>query len=124
MALFAVCAQGSAILPYSAWPYAAHHAPITQYSSYPAHVIAHASPISYAAHVAAPQVWAAPHVISAPHAYAVHSAHVIAAPHVVPVAKVSASYTAANRGSVHHAELPGHAISQTSLNLAPAPGTH
>ncbi|XP_039450935.1 adult cuticle protein 1-like [Culex pipiens pallens] len=34
-----------------------------------------------------------------------------------------ASYVAANRGSVHAAPLPGHLISQKSLNLAPAPGT-
>lgn len=99
--------------PYNAWssPYAASwaapyahavhapwaHAPITQYSSYPAY---HA-PLSVAHHVAAP--WAHPAV--------------------VPVAKVAASYTAATRGAVHTAPLEGHAISQTSLNLAPAPGT-
>lgn len=110
-ALFAV-ASSSAVLPYGAWPYAAPawsyaaavpavHAPITQYSSWPAAHIAHA-PISYAAHVAAP--WA-PAVVAA------------------PVVKLGASYTAANRGSVHTAPLPGHAVSQTSLNLAPAPGT-
>ncbi|XP_055593830.1 adult cuticle protein 1-like [Uranotaenia lowii] len=29
----------------------------------------------------------------------------------------------ANRGSVHVAPLPGHAVSQKQLNLAPAPGT-
>lgn len=108
MALFAVCAQGSAVWPYAAWPYGAHlHAPITQYSSYPA-----IAPIAYAhhgypAHVAAPALYS----------------HYHAAPAVVPVAKVAASYTAATRGAVHTAPLEGHAISQTSLNLAPAPGT-
>jgi Cuticle protein len=29
----------------------------------------------------------------------------------------------ANRGAVHTAPLPGHAVSQTSVNVAPAPGT-
>lgn len=104
------------MLPYAAWPYAspyaaawpaahwAHPAPITQYSSLPlVHAYPHGPAISYAHHVAAP--------------------HVIAAPALVPVAKLGASYTAVNRGSVHTAPLPGHAISQTSLNLAPAPGT-
>ena len=109
LALFFACAQSSAVWPYAApWAYSApwSHAPITQYSTYPAY--AHAPAISYAAHVATPYV-AAPYV---------HSpvAKVVALPH-------AASYTAANRGSVHTAPLPGHAVSQTSLNLAPAPGT-
>jgi len=106
LALFFACAQSSAVWPYAApWAYSApwSHAPITQYSSYPAHYYA-APAISYAAHVASP--------------YAAH----VAAP-VVPLPH-AASYTAANRGSVHTAPLPGHAVSQTSLNLAPAPGTH
>lgn len=125
LALFAVCASGSAVWPYAthgAYAYSAHavHAPITQYSSYPA--------VSYAAHVAAPHA-----VVAAPHAYvAAHYAapaytpyayapHAYAAPAAVPVH--GATYTAANRGSVHTAPLPGHALSQTSLNVAPAPGT-
>jgi len=120
LAVFAVCAQSSAVLPYASWPYGsplaynawapsaynswAHAAPITQYSSYPAW--SHAAPaISYAAHVAAPVAYAAAPVVHAPVAH-------------------GASYTAANRGSVHTAPLPGHAVSQTSLNLAPAPGTY
>lgn len=124
LALFAVAAQSSAVWPYSAWAHApALHAPITQYSSWPA-VHAHAyapAAISYAHHVAAPHhVAVAPHhVVAAPvhHAYA---SHVVAA----PVHHHGATYTAANRGSVHTAPLPGHIASQTSLNLAPAPGTH
>ncbi|XP_070498593.1 adult cuticle protein 1-like [Chironomus tepperi] len=121
VALFFACAQASAVWPYAApWAYSAYsHAPITQYSSYPAAHYAHAPAISYAAHVAAPYV-AAPYV-AAPY---------VAAPYVhAPVAKVvalphAATYTAANKGSVHTAPLPGHTVSQTSLNLAPAPGTH
>ncbi|XP_058447643.1 adult cuticle protein 1-like [Malaya genurostris] len=34
-----------------------------------------------------------------------------------------ATSVTANRGAVHVAPLPGHAISQKQLNLAPAPGT-
>lgn len=52
----------------------------------------------------------------------------ISHPAVVPVPIVvapahGAVYTAINRGTVHQVPLPGHAISQTHLNLAPAPGT-
>ena len=36
----------------------------------------------------------------------------------------AASYTAANRGSVHTAPLIGHVVSQKSINTAPAPGTN
>lgn len=46
----------------------------------------------------------------------------VVAPGVV-VAKPSASFTAATRGAVFQAPLEGHAVSQTALNLAPAPGT-
>jgi hypothetical protein len=87
----------------AAWGHAAHlaapWAPITQYSSID---LAHHVP-AYAHHIPAAKIIAAPAV----HALPVHGA----------------SYTAANRGSVHTAPLPGHAVSQTSLNLAPAPGT-
>ncbi|XP_058453848.1 adult cuticle protein 1-like [Malaya genurostris] len=34
-----------------------------------------------------------------------------------------ARYLAANRGAIHEAPLPGHAISQQQLNLEPAAGT-
>ncbi|KAL7034856.1 hypothetical protein ACKWTF_008145 [Chironomus riparius] len=115
IALFVACASSSAVWPYAPsapWAYSAYsHAPITQYSSYPAYY-AHAPAVSYANHVAAPYV-ASPYV-AAPY---VHAPVVAAIPH-------TATYTAANKGSVHTAPLPGHAVSQTSLNLAPAPGTH
>ena len=135
----AVCASGSAI-PYGAWSYAAP-SPITvanhvsnpwaaaapwaaapwasaPWSASP-YTATHwgASPYAYAAapwaHAAAP--WAHQAVIAAPAVHAVH-APIVHAP-------VAATYTAANRGSVHTAPLPGHAVSQASLNLAPAPGT-
>lgn len=77
------------------------------------------SALPYAAHIAAPA--------ALPYAYASHNllAHnVVAAPHAaIAVAPLGAGYTAATRGAVHTAPLPGHAVSQTSLNLAPAPGT-
>lgn len=53
----------------------------------------------------------------APIAYA---AAPLAAAAIIPG---EARYTALNRGALHDAPLPGHALSQTSLNLAPAPGT-
>ena len=78
----------------------------------------------------------------APFAYSVSAAHyghhahpVVAADyhHHVPATHVaydghhyghSASYVAANRGSVHSAPLIGHIVSQKSVNTAPAPGTN
>lgn len=54
-----------------------------------------------------------------------------AAPAPAPVVAVdapaapapAATSVTANRGAVHVAPLPGHAINQQQLNLAPAPGT-
>lgn len=57
----------------------------------------------------------------APAAYLAHSHAHIHAP-VIVAAAPAATYVAANRGIVHTAPLPGHAISATSLNLDPAPG--
>lgn len=124
-AFFAV-ASSSAILPYGTWPYAA--AP--SWAPAPLAYAHHASPITVAAHVAAPEVVQqvvapAPHVYAAPAIYAAHAplayAHAVPAP--VVITKAAAQYTAATRGAVHTAPLPGHAVSQTSLNVAPAPGT-
>ncbi|XP_055639980.1 adult cuticle protein 1-like [Toxorhynchites rutilus septentrionalis] len=39
------------------------------------------------------------------------------------VPALAATSVNANRGAVHVAPLPGHAINQQQLNLAPAPGT-
>ncbi|XP_063700964.1 adult cuticle protein 1-like [Culicoides brevitarsis] len=95
------------------WPWAA---PITQYSHIGPYAVAPA--VTVAKHVpAAVQVVATHHgVVHAP----VVAAH---APAVVVAPAPAASYTAATRGAVHQAPLEGHAVSQTSLNLAPAPGT-
>lgn len=72
--------------------------------------------------------WAAPwahgsgtYLSAGPAAYLDHSHAHIHAP-VIVAAEPAATYVAANRGSVHTAPLPGHAISATSLNLDPAPG--
>ncbi|ETN59274.1 cuticle protein [Anopheles darlingi] len=88
-----------AAVPVAAWPPAAIHA------AYPA----------YAPHAA---LWAAPHaaILAAPHAPAASVAHHAG---VVP----GATSVTATRGAVHVAPLPGHAVSQQQLNLAPAPGT-
>ncbi|XP_055593836.1 adult cuticle protein 1-like [Uranotaenia lowii] len=66
------------------------------------------APISYAAQASV-----------VPTAYAAYAAP---AP-VAVVAQREARYVAANRGAVHDAPLQGHAVSQQSLNLQPAPGT-
>uniref|UniRef100_A0A182SFA6 Cuticle protein n=1 Tax=Anopheles maculatus TaxID=74869 RepID=A0A182SFA6_9DIPT len=47
-----------------------------------------------------------------------------AGPAVVAVAPApAATAVSATRGAVHVAPLPGHSVSQTQLNLAPAPGS-
>lgn len=106
-------------MAYSAYPYGTPG--IGQYSSVnvAAYPYAAHSVLPYAAHVAAP--------VALPYAYASHNvlAHnVVAAPHAaVALAAHGAEYKAITRGAVHTAPLPGHAVSQTSLNVAPAPGT-
>ena len=120
----AVAAQGS-VLPYSAWPYGHHDAwshsgvhygahyaspAITQYASLPYHAAVHAPAVSYAHHVAAPVYH--------------HDHHYEHAPLAHHVAAHGATYTAATRGAVHTAPLPGHIASQTSFNVQAAPGTY
>lgn len=110
----------SGVVPYSVWPTAyagsyAHHVavapvahawsapvvqPITQYSSVDVHPVAYHAPA-----VVAP----VPVTYHAP---------------AVAVIPQPATYTAVTKGAVHQAPLDGHAVSQTSLNLAPAPGTY
>ncbi|XP_035905508.1 adult cuticle protein 1-like isoform X2 [Anopheles stephensi] len=47
-----------------------------------------------------------------------------AGPAVVALAPAAgATAVSATRGAVHVAPLPGHSVSQTQLNLAPAPGS-
>lgn len=82
-------------------PYAA--APLPYFAAAPAF-----RSYGFAAPFAAP--------IAAPLAYSAPLATIAAIPG-------EARYTAINRGSFHDAPLPGHALSQSSINLAPAPGT-
>ncbi|XP_055600946.1 adult cuticle protein 1-like [Uranotaenia lowii] len=91
--------------PYGALSHAAVHA------AYPAAVV-HAAPV---VHAAAP-IWPAVPVHAPVHGPVASVAHHAG---VVP----GAVSVTANRGSVHVAPLPGHAVSQQQLNLAPAPGT-
>ncbi|XP_053695881.1 adult cuticle protein 1-like [Sabethes cyaneus] len=99
------------------WPHAA---------ALPAAVPVAAWPAAGWPYGAAPWAGAAWHGAAPWHA----AAPIIAAPHG-PVASVAhhagvvpgATSVTANRGSVHVAPLPGHAVSQQQLNLAPAPGT-
>jgi hypothetical protein len=99
--------------PHAAWAGPAGHPAITTYSSYApgAHWAGHAA-IPAAIHVAAPHAahWGGPHWAGPAHAHAVVPAH-------------AATYTAKTRGAVHTAPLPGHVLSQTSLNLAAPAGT-
>lgn len=49
-----------------------------------------------------------------------HSYVVKQTPAVVAAVQGEAKYTAVNRGALHEAPLPGHSLSQTSVNLEPA----
>ena len=124
MAAIAIAEGSYAHYGYAAYPlghlgygHVAAHAPYT-YS----HIDGH-----YAGHYAHPVVVDhAQHYGYAPAAVAVDAHHGYA-----PVVAVdahhhghSATYTAANRGSVHTAPLVGHVVSQKSINTAPAPGTN
>ncbi|XP_055643761.1 adult cuticle protein 1-like [Toxorhynchites rutilus septentrionalis] len=78
----------------------------------------------------APLIHAAPwaHAIAAPAiSYAAHASviptTIVQQPAIAVIAQKEARYLAATRGAIHDAPLAGHAISQQSLNLAPAPGT-
>ncbi|XP_058453837.1 adult cuticle protein 1-like [Malaya genurostris] len=93
-----------AAVPVAAWPAAGW----PHVGAWPA-----AAPWAAHGHLAAP--WAGP-VLAAHHAPVGSVAHHAG---VVP----GATSVTANRGSVHVAPLPGHAVSQQQLNLAPAPGT-
>lgn len=115
----AVCSQAS-VLPWGASPWAAH-AVASPWGASPWGVAPWgASPWSAAPWGVSP--WAGvPAAVSV--GPSLHSAvHAVHAPAILPVAH-EGTYTAANRGSVHVAPLPGHLQSATSLNLAPAPGT-
>ncbi|XP_055544792.1 adult cuticle protein 1-like [Wyeomyia smithii] len=116
--ILALAVVVSEALPFGGWPYAHWGAPTV----IQANVLAHPyGALSHAAvHAAYPALPAA--VIAGPHwAGPVHGPVASVAHHagVVP----GATSVTANRGSVHVAPLPGHAVSQQQLNLAPAPGT-
>uniref|UniRef100_A0A182JEY6 Uncharacterized protein n=1 Tax=Anopheles atroparvus TaxID=41427 RepID=A0A182JEY6_ANOAO len=111
------------LLPYGGWPYAHLAAPTVIQSNVLAHPY---GAISHAAiHAALPAYPPHAAIYAAPHAA------IYAAPHYGPAASVAhhagvvpgATSVTATRGAVHVAPLPGHAVSQKQLNLAPAPGT-
>ncbi|EDS39290.1 hypothetical protein CpipJ_CPIJ003486 [Culex quinquefasciatus] len=97
--------------------YTLPHTTVVQDNSYARYVAA--APWGYAAAPVAYSGYSAyPYAASYPAAAAyVHQ------PAVAVVAQKEARYLAANRGAVHDAPLAGHAVSQQSLNLAPALGT-
>ncbi|XP_055641874.1 adult cuticle protein 1-like [Toxorhynchites rutilus septentrionalis] len=78
------------------------------------------APLTYAAPLAYSAV--APAISYAAHASVVPTAYVHQ-PAIAVLAQQEGRYLAATRGAIHDAPLEGHAISQQSLNLAPAPGT-
>ncbi|XP_055643409.1 adult cuticle protein 1-like [Toxorhynchites rutilus septentrionalis] len=115
MAVALVVAEGSVLpLGYSApLAWAAPHTTVVQQNlGVP---LLHAAPWAHA--ISAPAISYAAHASIIPTAYVHHQ------PAVAVIAQKEARYLAANRGAVHDAPLAGHAISQQSLNLAPAPGT-
>ncbi|XP_065083743.1 adult cuticle protein 1-like [Ochlerotatus camptorhynchus] len=70
---------------------------------------------------------AVPYTYSYPYAYP-YSYPYAAYPYAYPAPAVVVTpqeprYTAVNRGAYHDAPLPGHAVSQQSVNIQPAPGT-
>ncbi|XP_035906835.1 adult cuticle protein 1-like [Anopheles stephensi] len=124
LAIVALAVVAEAGYPYAGYPYAGYGATVIQanapawpYAGYPyaaaAYPYAHA-----AAYPAAIAAYAAPHaaLLAAPHGPVASVAHHAG---VVP----GATSVTATRGAVHVAPLPGHAVSQKQLNLAPAPGT-
>uniref|UniRef100_A0A182MA00 Uncharacterized protein n=1 Tax=Anopheles culicifacies TaxID=139723 RepID=A0A182MA00_9DIPT len=128
VAVIALAVAAEAGYPYAGYPYAGYGATVVQanapawpYGAYPyahaAYPYAHAAayPAAYPAAIAA---YAAPHaaILAAPHGPVASVAHHAG---VVP----GATSVTATRGAVHVAPLPGHAVSQKQLNLAPAPGT-
>ncbi|NJI29825.1 hypothetical protein HBI98_21925, partial [Aeromonas veronii] len=119
VAIVALAVAAEAGYPYAGYPYGATviqaNAPAWPYAGYP---YAHAAAYPYAGYPAAVAAYAAPHAayLAAPYAPLASVAHHAG---VVP----GATSVTATRGAVHVAPLPGHAVSQKQLNLAPAPGT-
>ncbi|XP_065083803.1 adult cuticle protein 1-like [Ochlerotatus camptorhynchus] len=100
----------SAYSAYSPLAYSVPHGTIVQQNL--------GAPLAYSAYggAYAPAVTYAAHASVVPTAYAYQ-------PAVAVYAQKEARYLAANRGAVHDAPLPGHTVSQQSLNLEPAVGT-
>ncbi|XP_052868150.1 adult cuticle protein 1-like [Anopheles cruzii] len=98
------------VLPWG-WPYGGLPAAVSVAAWPPAAI--HAAYPAYAPHAA---------FLGAPHAAYLAAPHAPVAAHHAGVVPGATSVTA-TRGAVHVAPLPGHAVSQQQLNLAPAPGT-
>lgn len=122
---------------YSSYPYGATPG-INQYSSvdyaavpYAVKSVGYAAAPAYGygasvAHHVPSYGYGAHKVVSVPEAgypYSYSSSNVYTVPKTYAVAHHGAEYKAITRGAVHTAPLPGHAVSQTSINVAPAPGT-
>jgi Cuticle protein len=128
--MFALASANAGLVPFAGLSYAsplvarAAVPAISQfshidYTAYPTYTAAYAhAPLAY--HAAPLAYHAAPLAYSAPIAYSAPA--VVAAP-AVALEKQPATYTAQTRGSFHQAPLEGHELSQTSLNVEPAPGT-
>ena len=134
MMAFIVCSEAGLLpLTYSGLsglPLVSSYSPyvpaISQYASIPeSKLIAHEAPVVYHA----PTTYIRPTVYDnlGYDTGLYHPTVVAAAPRLIASAPIAysaipgeAKYTAINRGALHEAPLPGHALSQTSLNLAPA----
>ncbi|XP_065083713.1 adult cuticle protein 1-like [Ochlerotatus camptorhynchus] len=101
-ALFVVLALALTAEAQPAWPWAPWHAAWP--GAWPA-----------AAWPAATYPWGWPAAVPAPAPVVAIDAPAVPEP--------AATSVTATRGAVHVAPLPGHAINQQQLNLAPAPGT-
>jgi Cuticle protein len=119
-----LAATNASLVSYAGLPYAS---PLLAHSAVPAisqfsQVNYKAFPSTYSSFAYSSQIapLAAYHAYAAPIAY---SAPAIVAAPAIALEKQPATYTAQTRGSFHQAPLEGHELSQTSLNVAPAPGT-
>ncbi|XP_055375966.1 adult cuticle protein 1-like [Condylostylus longicornis] len=143
--MLAIAGVQSSIVPWPlaahSWahgPVLAHHGPVLAHSAVAVHpagialaqgpilghhgiAVAHHAPAAVAVHHAPAAV--AVHHAAAP-AIALHAA---APAHAVAIAAHhghDGQYVAKTRGAVHSAPLSGHIASVSSVNVAPAPGTH
>jgi hypothetical protein len=132
--MFALASTNAGLVSYAGLPYASplftRAVPaISQFShvDYTSIPVAVPYPITYQAHAVSQQK---SHVVRLAAPYAAYttvhikpvSSVTYSAPSIALV-KAPATYTAQTRGSLHVAPLDGHELSQTSLNVASAPGT-